>query len=1005
MRLTFKNIRLAGWLLVFPLFGAGEEISASHRPAALSLNGVWDFKYFSTPETGQDSLFYQTDFDTENWSKIKVPGHWEMQGFGEPGAGAIPPMVGLYRTTFRLPGDMNGEQIFIRFEGVQYGYDFYVNGKYVDTFTSSYHAADFNITDFINYSKENILAVKVSVQVKGYEFDTNDCWRLSGIYRGVSIYSTPDFHILDHTVQTQLLKDNSEADVNVSVLFQDKKGKGFSGLSVKGLLSAPDGRVIGTIASEVHSLRSNFSFKVKNPLLWTAETPALYKLELVLIRGKNVTERRTQQVGIRQIRIEEGILTMNGSPLKLRGVDHHDLVPETGRTLTREQILYDLILMQKANINFIRTSHYPPDRRMLDLCDSLGFYVMCEVPFGGGDRHLTDSTYQDLLLMRAEATLSRDKNHPCVIIWSVGNENPLTSITETTGKYVQNSDPTRPICYPQMGSYFLSNYQSFPDFIDIYTPHYQGAEWVKEFQRETRKPVILTEYAHALGLSFGNLEDIWRELFRSSHFAGGAVWHFQDQGIVRRSKEPVDRSRSTLFVWKDSLTYYDTRNNAGIDGIVYSDRTPQTDYWQVRKVYSPVQVIERKLPVVAGNQTLKISIYNQYDFLNLDVLQGKWTLYKNREIAETGSLTVHCPPHDTIDHELPVRLPESPESDVWYLEIEFCDQNNEKLYEHSVALETNYGFETVSEEILTKRKMMHLVVEKQEKRSLIHSDGFCFDFNKKDLSVHLSDELSGNSIITGGLYARVGRNPKICDFLIRKSESEDIYWEPHLLPAAQLNHFAETDSDGVFHCSAEASFLRGEKYPEQKLKGKFDYSVSDKGILSIHYKLKPENGTGMLLEAGVSFALSEQITDFIWLGDGPYASYPDKYFLADYGIHSMKKGDLNFDGNRANVNVAVLTDPKGNGIAILGDHSNISVEINRNRIILSHNARLMGMGNKGSRAVERLSGSSIGEIEGEFTIIPLRAGQWPVKIKEILGEPDPSLQPFQPFYYSYDFFR
>ncbi|HBL73608.1 MAG: hypothetical protein A2W90_06315 [Bacteroidetes bacterium GWF2_42_66] len=990
-----KVYKILSVLIFFCVFSAsGQEIS---------LNGIWSFKYFPTPEIGKDSLFCQNGFDTQNWYKIKVPGHWDLQGFADPSEGSPPPMVGLYRTSFTLPETMKGKQIFIRFEGVQYGYDFYVNGKYVASFASSYNPASFNITKLVNFFGENNLAVKVSVQVKGYEFDTNDCWRLSGIYRSVLIYSTSNFHIDDYTVQTSLQKTNSEANINVAVDFQDSKNEGFSGLSLKGILRSPEGKTIGTVIQPVFSLNHSLSFEVENPVLWTAETPSLYKLELLLTRGKNILDRKVQSVGIRQIGIENKVMKLNGSPLKLRGINHHDLVPETGRTLTRKQILDDLKLIQQANINFIRTSHYPPDYRMLDLCDSLGIYVMCEVPFGGGDGHLTNSTYQDILLMRAKATLLRDKNHPCVIVWSVGNENMLTPITEVVGKYVQKADPTRPTCYPQTGTYFYTHYKLFPDFLDLYAPHYQGASWIKEFQKGTNKPVILTEYAHALGLSFGNLENIWAELFRNDHFAGGAVWHFHDQGVIRKSREPVDRFQSTVFVWKDSVTYYDTRKTRGTDGIVYSDRTPQTDYWQVRKVYSPVQVIETKLPVVAGKQTLKFSVYNQYDFLNLSVLQGKWTLYKNRKVIQTGKLTVNCAPHDTVFLNVPVVLPASPETNIWYLQLDFQDKNKMQVYNHTIELTTNQGFNKIREEILEEKETRQLSVEKGSGKSSVSYDGFSYDIGNKDLSVQIQDNSGGNSLIVGGLYARAGRVPKISDSFIREGESEDIYWEPHLLPASQVEKQGETNSGGSYHLSANASFLRGEKYPGQKLAGNINYAVSGDGILSVSYTLKPENTTGMFLETGVSFALSEQITDFIWLGDGPYASYPDKHFLADYGIHYLKKGDLNFNGNRANVDVAVLCDSKGNGIAILGDRSNISVEVINKQIVVSHNAKLMGMGNKGSRALVKLFGNSVGEINGEFRIIPLRANQWPTKLVELLGNPNPSIRPFQPFYHSYDY--
>ncbi|MGV8096846.1 MAG: glycoside hydrolase family 2 TIM barrel-domain containing protein [Mangrovibacterium sp.] len=1002
MNLLLKTFLFTFLLNVFyPVWGEITKRPDSNRKV-INLNGIWKFKYFPTSEIGADSLFFENNFDTKKWSDIKVPGHWDLQGFADPSEGSVPPVTGLYRTTFSLPETMKGQQIFIRFDGVQYGYDFYVNGKYVATYASSYNRADFNITDKVKFSGENTLAVKVSTRVKGYEFDTNDCWRLSGIYRSVLVYATPNFHLDDYTVQTTLTDNNKTAAIDVALHFQDAEAEGYSGLVLKAVLHSSDGKSIGTCNLPVHALDDHISFKIKNPLLWTAETPSLYKLELVLIRENNILDRITQQVGIRQVKIENAVLKLNGSPLKLRGVDHHDLVPGTGRTLIREDILKDLKMIQRANANFVRTSHYPPDPRMLDMCDSLGIYVMCEVPFGGGDDHLTDPSYEGMLLKRAEATLWRDKNHPCVIFWSIGNENPLTPITEVVGKYVQQTDPTRPICYPQMGSYFKANYKSFPDFLDLYTPHYLDAEWIREYQKETTKPVILTEYAHALGLLFGNLEDIWAELFRNNHFAGGAVWHFHDQGIIRKSSEPVDRFKPTVFVWKDSVTYYDTRKIHGIDGIVYSDRTLQTDYRQVQKVYSPIQIIERKLAVIPGKQTLNISIYNQYDFLNLSVLQGKWSLYQNREIAQKGKFNLNCAPHDTISYRLPITLPEAPELDVWYLKFDFQDKNNESVYSHTIELKPPGGLIKLQNEILKGENASQLSVKKVHDGSSVSCNGFNYKFSNKDLSLRISDHTEVLGFISGGLYAHTGRALKIGD-TNTKSEAEEMYWEPYSLVASDVNKTNEVSTPSGYKFSADAIFPRGYKFPDQKLKGHVDYAVSSDGVLTVEYSWKPENATGFFLEAGVSFMLSEKMTDFMWLGDGPYASYPDKYMLSDFGSHYLKKGDLYFNGNRTNVHIAVLTDPQGNGIAILADGANIAVELNNGHIVVSHNAKLMGVGNKATLARIKLDGNNLGEIRGSFRIIPLRANQWPVKLVEVIGKNNPSIRPFQPFYHSYNF--
>ena len=245
-------------------------------------------------------------------------------------------------------------------------------------------------------------------------------------------------------------------------------------------------------------------------------------------------------------------------------------------------------MIKAGNCNFIRTSHYPPHPRLIELCDELGIYVMCEVPFGFGDEHLTDPSYQDILYARARATVMRDKNRPSIIVWSVGNENPITDIDLATGQRVKELDPTRPICFPQVGSYFQRNFQKLPEWVDIYAPHYPVIATLRNYAATLTRPVIATEYAHALGLAAGRIQDEWDIMAASPVLAGGAVWMFQDQGLLRTAEHRMDRVQASNYVWLDSRHYYDTNQLDGVDGIVYSNRTPQVDYWQVRKVYSPV---------------------------------------------------------------------------------------------------------------------------------------------------------------------------------------------------------------------------------------------------------------------------------------------------------------------------------------------------------------------------------------------------------------------------------
>lgn len=977
---------------ITPLYTCGKQIS---------LNGIWKFRYFPSLLVGTDSLFYLEDYDDSGWSSIKVPGHWELQGFAPPTYERIDEGTGLYRTSFTVPQTLQGGQVFIRFEGVLYSYEVYVNGKHVGDWASSSNEVSFNITDVVSYTGENTLAVRVSTRGEGYRYDINDDWALSGIYRDVVIFGTPNMYIDDYTVQTYLNPDSS-ARIKVDVKVQNSgKGSGDR-CQLKTVLYSPEGDGMGEQSSNGDVGQIIQEIRIPHPELWTAESPVLYKLHLSLLQDNQVIQEVIQSVGIREITIEDAVLKLNGHPIKLHGIDHHDLVPETGKVLSWEDELKDLKLIKEANINFIRTSHGPPEREMLDLCDSMGLYVVCEVPFSVGSGLLKEKGYKNLLIDRASATLLRDKNHPSVILWSIGNENPLTPITVEAGKFVKQTDPTRPICYP-MGSHdFDTYYEKIPDFVDIYAPHYKSAGWVKKFALTSKKPVVMTEYAHAMGLSFGNLEDIWKEMVRHDGIAGGAVWLFQDQGILQKSDTVVDRTKPTIYAWTDSVHYYNT-TFGGVDGIVYSDRTPQVDYWQLKKVYSPVQIIESEMPVHSGNQQLKITVYNQYDFTNLSSLLGKWSLYRNRNRVSEGQIALDCNPHDTAVFTLPVVLLEHPEEDVWLLKFSFKDRSGISVYDHTINLMSAGSFSEIKDKICNEaNKNILKVSNSSPDNTKIETHNFIYEINKDKLAINLVSKGTNTKLITDGIFARTGRTYKVTDYTIKdKLEDNQYYWNPFLLRPVRVNNIIEKTEGDKYQFSATGTFPRGETFPNQKIEGEIQYSIKD-GCLTVSYDLKPVNATGIFQEAGVSFMLSSGIKNFQWLGDGPYASYPDKHQLNEFGIYCMKTGDINFNGNRGKVEIAILTDDKGDGIAILGTKSDISVELKDHRIVVGHNVLLTGLGNKKTIPTPPVWVAEVKEIKGEFKIIPLKAGVWPEKLKDILGYPDKSIHPFNPFYYSYD---
>lgn len=667
---TYLLFVMVLFLLVnFQMFGENEKYIYPVRKGewAKSLNGAWKFKYIPSLNTADDSLFCHKEFNVEGWDSILVPGNWDIQGFGkyydvpteesvayslqnnnkgQYTYNSVKEGTGLYRTQFTIPASWVNRQTYILFDGVLYTARIYVNGKYVGYWASAYNPVTFDITKYLSEDENNILAVEVTSGGKGSDFDINDQWAFYGIFRNVTLFSTSQTHFNDYVFKTTLDKNNN-ANVSVSADVDIKRS--LKSAKLKGVIFSDKNEIVKEFSIPLQKKENEISgevnFVIEKPELWTAESPNLYTLKLTLIDSGKEEQVITDRVGLREVTIKDAQLLLNKTPVKLRGIDIHQISPDVGRYCPDEYLLRDFNILKKANINFVRTSHYPPPPRFTEICDSMGFYVMEEVPFGYGDRHLTDTSYQSILYTRAYATYRRDKNRPGIIVWSIGNENPVTDLTKNTAKYMKQLDPTRPVCFPQSGSYFSENYNLIPDFVDIFSPHYTSPELLEKYSKKFNKPIIVTEYAHSLGLDFDMMQNVWEIIYKSKIIAGGAVWDFADQGILRRSKTPVNINLPTNHVWIDKYHFYDADSYSGSDGIVYSNRIPQPDYYEVKNVYSPVHVNIDKYEVIPGEQSITVPIENRYDFTNLSGIKAIYGLYRNNDLLKENNLVLNIPPH------------------------------------------------------------------------------------------------------------------------------------------------------------------------------------------------------------------------------------------------------------------------------------------------------------------------------------------------------------------------
>jgi beta-galactosidase len=977
--------------------------SACGEPAyTRSLNGEWSFRYMPG---------LVADFPMAGWATIAVPANWEMKGFAEPSYGDdLKDGTGFYRRTFQVPLGWQGRRTFLRFEGVAFGYEVWVNEKKAgESSASAFNRHTFDVTPYLLPGGDNVLAVRVTTKPKGFEFDLNDDWSLSGIYRDVTLFSVPATHVQDVSARTTLVQGGG-ADLSVDVTLSQADAE------VRASLLGPDGRSVGdTILTRAGDVHRSAVIHVARPRLWTAETPALYRLRLTVAASGKPLQAVEQRIGLREVSIAGGVLLLNGRPIKMRGVNHHELDPETGRAVTEAQMRQDLALMKKANVNFVRTSHYPPHPRFLELCDELGFYVMDEVAIGHGEKNLEKPDYRAAILARVEPTIVRDKNHASVLIWSIGNENPITEVELEAGRMAKALDPTRPITYPKIGSYFLKNFERLPDFVDIYAPHYPSNATLQDYAHKLKRPTILTEYAHGLGLATDRIQAQWDIIQANPVFAGGAIWHFHDQGLLRTSGQQVDADKPTQLAWVDKFHHYDTHGMDGADGMTYADRTPQIDYWQMRKVYAPVQFTERS---TAGRVALTVE--NRYDFRTLGGIKLLWSLQRNGREIRQGRIALRAAARGQETVAIPVSQPAS--DDIMLLQVRAIDEHGMQINERNIRLNGagqgwTTGLPAMAEPVVTESDSEVKVALPQWTLSVQRASG------------QLSIRDHAGKVLVAGLYPHTGRKPTMAEALRSKTSP---LWLSSILETLEQAVVKVERREGKVVLSVAGQYRLQDAKAVQAaalqvaapsaiaddlvqgagksalpgngsggVEGGYQLEIAANGSIAVSYDFAPVHAVGRLSEAGFTVMAPAGVDEFRWVGQGPFAGYPGKDRLNEFGIYHLNRADLRFQGNRRATELALLTTAGGAGFAMAAPAADVAVERSGERTLLSHNALIGGPGNKGTSPEVSFDAGKVGRIAGAFTLLPV-GESWPPALARWFGKPGPARDVFRPFYHSYD---
>ena len=659
--------------------GARKIYPKRDRLFTTSLDGTWAFKLVKGLDTPAEMKGWnEPGYDTREWEDIAVPGNWETQGLKSPQYGnQIDEMSGFYVRRFRWNPTWEDQRVILRFDGVLFGYEVWLNGKYVGRWGSAYNLAQWDVTDKLVKGR-NTIAVKVITRSHGWLFDTNDCWALAGIFRSVELFTVPNDYIADivfsmtgltgfsglkgeqsnpdnfvNPVKKQERGSSAEVSVSVDVGAFDEKAS----RAKKVYVSLVDDNGVHVLDFErpipdnpvnpVNPVKNiNMAGVVPAAHLWSADDPYLYTLVVTLVdaQGKKI-ERIAEKQGLRVVKLVDKHLEINGKQTFLNGVAWNEIDPVLGRAITESERRRQMKLIKDAGVNCIRTAHYPFGPDFLKLCDEMGFYVIDEVPFGSrGAPYLKNAAYRDELLMRTEATMRRDKNFASVIFWTFGNENSFTPNTEAVLAYAKKKDPTRPRGLPQIGSSQGKDTLYHPERdVDFIAPHYLSPENMREYEQNTTKPLIQTEFAHACGNGFNDFEDRYRRMReRPDVWMGGCVWVWIDQSIMHpdsgeafekelsltrtispNHKLPKDLRRDLPREFQgnyiDERHFIDSWGDRATDGIVYGDGTPKDGYWLVKALYSGVRPVAPETETPAPKQEFTVLLHDTINLLCLRV--------------------------------------------------------------------------------------------------------------------------------------------------------------------------------------------------------------------------------------------------------------------------------------------------------------------------------------------------------------------------------------------------
>ncbi|GET25966.1 glycoside hydrolase family 2 TIM barrel-domain containing protein [Prolixibacter sp. NT017] len=905
-----------------------------HTPYYKSLDGMWKFHFSKNPaERPKD--FYKTNFSDGKWASVKVPGVWQLEGYGKPiylnnrypfhpDYPAHPPLVnanadpvGSYRTTFDVPKNWDGREVFIHFGGVKSAFYIWLNGKKIGYSQGSMTPAEFNLTPFLKKGK-NVLAVEVYRWSDGSYLEDQDMWRFSGIFRSVYLYSTPLEHLEDFFVRSGLDDRYETGIMHITAKVRNSSDENHEPATVVAYLYNEQGQLIGDgpiaqsntitdIPAGTDGIAELYA-KVPNVLKWTAETPNLYTviLELKNSKGK-VLEAARSTTGFRNIEIKDGVLLVNGVPVKLKGVNTHEHDPFNGRAMDYKWIEKDLKLLKQANVNTVRMSHYPHDPRYYYLFDKYGMYVLDETNLeahGMLERELlpgSDPRWTHACVNRIARMIARDKNHPSVIIWSLGNEAGHGENFAQMASYARTVDPSRPIHYEQMNS-----------VADMISHMYPTPQWLQQLASDPNihKPIFMCEYAHSMGNSTGGLTTYWNLINHYKNLIGGCIWDWVDQGLYKKD------AKGKMF-WAYGGDYGDDPNDANfnINGFVSPDRKPNPAYYEVKHVY---QYVTFKAGDLNRGEVL---VHNGYYHQNLSGFDVKWTLTQNGKTIQSGVIdTLTTPANGWARLHLPIEQPKLEAGSEYWLNLNLTLKKNKFWADKGFTLAWDqFKMPWAVAPATTPGKANGKAVQVKQTDDAITLTGasFAMTISKENGSLE-SYTSKGKSLISGPL------NP---NFWRAETDNDRAGWRGELNAWKGAGSERKVTDVKLSQPDNQPVVVTvGGTLPVGQSTWQLKYTVYENGVVQVNQTLTPVGDVPAYIPVvGMSLRIPKEFGTMTWYGRGPWENYSDRQTGANVGLYSGLVDSLwtNYvrpqaNGNRDGVRWVRFTNKNGQGLMVVG---------------------------------------------------------------------------------------